>query len=260
MSIGERLLLLLSRSPEDTAGKEQNNKPEGGHNAALEILNRVFPEFSSIVSRKRVVDFGCGVGDQGLALVEEFDCFVLGIDTNTKTLGRAVENAKQRSISQEKVEFVERAEDKHRGAFDVVISQNSFEHFPDPGFILDEMKSLLNENGVILLTFGPPWFAPYGSHMQFFCRVPWLNLLFSEEAVMSARSRYRSDGAKRYEDVESGLNRMTIQKFETLIAACGLEVVNERYECVKGLQFLRSIPVLRELFINHVSVVLCLPR
>ncbi len=255
MSISERLLLLLSRSPTTEAdAAEIKEKPASTD--ALGILERVYPDFSSRVRHKRVVDFGCGVGNQAIALVQKFDCFVLGIDTNKTTLQRAVANAEASGLDSTQVEFVEIANDTHRGQFDVVISQNSFEHFPDPGFILGEMKSLLKPDGIILLTFGPPWYAPYGSHMQFFCKVPWLNLLFSEETVMSVRARFRSDGAKRYEEVESGLNRMSVGKFERLIGDCGLRVVEKKYECVKGMNFLSSIPVLRELFVNHISVVL----
>jgi SAM-dependent methyltransferase len=143
-----------------------------------------------------------------------------------------------------------------RGQFDVVISQDSFEHFPEPDAVLHEMSLLLNRSGVLLITFGPPWFAPYGSHMHFFCKVPWINLLFSEEVVMRARSRFKSDGASTYEEVESGLNKMTIRKFESIVSSCNLKVTYRKYECVKGLNWLSRIPLARELFINHVSVVL----
>lgn len=253
MSISERLLLFLSRSP-DSGSVPLEEKQKGKD--ALGILTRVYPDFASKIKAKRVVDFGCGAGNQALALAENYDCFVLGIDTNKNTLQRARENASASAVDAEKLEFVELATDEHRGKFDVVISQNSFEHFPDPGFILQEMKSLLKDDGVILLTFGPPWYAPYGSHMQFFCKLPWLNLLFSEQTVMKVRSRFRSDGASTYEEVESGLNRMSVGKFERLIGDCGLEVVEKKYECVKGMNFLASIPLIRELFVNHISVVL----
>ena len=73
---------------------------------------------------------------------------------------------------------------------------------------------------------------------------------------MKVRSLYRNDGAKRYEDVESGLNKMSVSKFERLIKTSSLEVVYKRYECVKKMNFLSKIPILRELFINHVSVIL----
>jgi SAM-dependent methyltransferase len=143
-----------------------------------------------------------------------------------------------------------------RESFDVVISQDSFEHFPQPETALNEMSSLLKGAGVILIAFGPPWFAPYGSHMNFFCKVPWLNILFPEKAVMRARSHFRNDGATSYEEVESGLNRMTIAKFESIIATCNLKLTYRKYECSKGMNWLSKVPLVRELFINHVTAVL----
>lgn len=254
MSIGERILLLLSRPAEEK--DYLSNDTENTESGALNLLKRVYPSFDTLVAGKRVVDFGCGLGNQSIALVREYGCWVVGIDINKATLAKAVENAKKHSISPQRLSFVEAATPEMRGYFDVVISQNSFEHFTDPQVVLNLMISLLNSSGVLLITFGPPWFAPYGSHMHFFCKVPWINLLFPEKAVMKARSHFRSDGATTYEEVESGLNKMTVGKFESLISSCRLKPTYRKYECVKGINWLSRVPLLRELFINHITVVL----
>ena len=36
-------------------------------------------------------------------------------------------------------------------------------------------------------------------------KLPWVNLLFPERVVLAVRSRYRTDGATRYEDCGGGL-------------------------------------------------------
>jgi SAM-dependent methyltransferase len=254
MGIGERILLLLSRAPEDNDYLQEDGEPDIDN--ALELLGRVLPNLPDLVSGRRVVDFGCGIGLQSIALVRKFGCAVVGIDANANTLGRAVENARKYGISSQSLSFSERILPDMLNKFDVVISQNSFEHFPDPSRVLREMASLLDSSGVLLITFGPPWYAPYGSHMHFFCKVPWINVLFTENAVMKARSHFRSDGAKRYEEVESGLNRMTIAKFESIVSSCDLRVEYRKYECVKRINWLSNVPFLREFFINHVTVVL----
>jgi SAM-dependent methyltransferase len=147
-------------------------------------------------------------------------------------------------------------DDSLDGTFDVVISQNSFEHLRDPAGTLATMRRLLAPAGEILITFCPPWFAPYGAHMGYFTKIPWVQLLFSEHTVMSVRSRFRSDGATRYEDVEMGLNRMSIRKFERIVRNSGLKVAWRKYVCVKKLNALGRIPLVRELFINVVSCAL----
>lgn len=254
MSIGEHILLSISRTP---GGSDYLQKDaEVTIDNALNLLTRVYPRLSALVSGKRVVDFGCGTGYQSIALVKKYDCSVVGVDSNQRTLRKAIENAERHNVSSQELSFVGCISADMLNSFDVVLSQNSFEHFANPEKILDEMGSILNDSGVILLTFGPPWLAPYGSHMHFFCRVPWINVVFPEEVVMKARSHFRSDGAKKYEDAESGLNKMTIAKFESIVSSSNLEISDRTYECVKGVNWVSKVPLLREFFINHVTVML----
>ena len=258
MGVGELVLRALSRPPGtvDYTLETQHDAP--GNECAL--LRREFDDFSALVRGKRVADFGCGTGLQCIALARDERCEVFGIDTNAGTLRIARENAAAAGFGNHQVQFVERITPELRGTFDIVITQNAMEHFPEPDAIVREMSTLLRPGGKILLTFGPPWFAPYGSHMQFFCRVPWLNLLFTERTVMRVRATYRNDGAERYESVESGLNRMSIRKFERIMAQSGLRMRRAKYTCVKQLNGLSRIPLLRELVINHVTAVLERPE
>ncbi len=71
-----------------------------------------------------------------------------------------------------------------------------------------------------------------------------------------ARAKYRPDGAKRFREVPGGLNQMSIRRFEKLVDEAGLILKSRKYECVRGMNFFASIPVLREFFINHVTVLL----
>lgn len=254
MTIGEAILRIFCRSPQQgDYSEDYSHEPTS---SALCLLRKEYPELSRLINGKRVVDFGCGEGYESIALVKEEQCVVLGLDTNPRTLASAKANAARSALGDEAVQFLDRPKREMLGSFDVIISQNSMEHFPDPESIVAEMKALVRPNGLLLITFGPPWFAPYGSHMHFFCRIPWLNILFSGRTVMNVRALYRSDGARRYVDVESGLNMMSLRKFESLIARSGLEVRGRNYGCVKGQNWLANIPLIRELFVNRVSVIL----
>jgi SAM-dependent methyltransferase len=251
LSLSERLLLLLSRKPgaeDPPASREEWNLEN-----ALSQLRAAFPDFDSLIAGKDVLDFGCGEGWQAVALAQNGARFVLGLDSNAKTLAKARQLAQQAEVGGG-VEFAEKLNGDAR-LFDLVISQNSMEHFPDPAGALEEMKRALKPDGKILITFGPPWFAPYGSHMAFFTKVPWVNLLFSEKTVTEVRRRFRNDGAGRYEDVESGLNKMTVRKFERSVSVAGLRAEFRRYRCVKDLDALARLPVVRELLVNQVDCV-----
>jgi SAM-dependent methyltransferase len=252
-TIAERLLLFLSRKPESDDYAEGTERWHPGD--GLSQLCRAFPNFMNSFVGRDVLDFGCGLGYQAIALARHGARYVVGIEPNEKRLARARNLSQQAGLGQQ-VDFADRLHDRFKARFDLVISQNSMEHYPDPVATLGEIKSALKPGGTILMTFGPPWYAPYGSHMHFFTKVPWLNLLFDEKTVMTVRTRFRSDGAARYEDVESGLNKMTVAKFEKLIAESGLKITHRKYECIRGFDFLGKVPRARELFINNINCAL----
>lgn len=256
MKFAERSLLALSRKPGsgDYIEGQLERQTDG---TALRLLERVYPDLRDIITGKSVVDFGCGQGCQAIALARKGAYRVVGVDSNSRTLAKA-RNMLSKTNLQDKVHFVEKLPAHLKEQFDIVISQNSMEHFPDPAAVLAEMISILKVNGRLIITFGPPWYAPYGSHMHFFSKVPWINIWFSEKTVMTVRSLFRNDGATRYEEVESGLNKMSVSKFERIVreAMPQCHVIYKKYECVKGLDFLGNIPFMRELFINHISYVL----
>lgn len=254
MQIAERILLALSRPV--GSGDYPGHTIESMKGDPLELLHLAYPDLSDIIRGKRVIDFGCGAGLQAVTMVREYGCVVCGVDLNPKHLQKAADIARQHGLGQDNLTFRPGVSDDLKEAYDVVISQNSMEHFPDPVATLAEMASLVKPGGKLLITFGPPWFAPHGSHMMFFCKVPWINLLFPERVVMNVRRHYRKDGASRYEEVESGLNKMSIRKFERLVAECGLRMERRHYTCVRRLNFLARLPLLRELFINHATCVL----
>lgn len=258
MSIpGELLLGLFCRAPE--AVPRGSDEPYEYADDPLALLRREVPGLRELVRGKRVVDFGCGQGRQALALCQDFEAIVLGVDPHIPSLDQAQQRLEQSGLPADRLRFVAAIPEAELGSFDLVISQNAMEHFPKPGSILASMKRLLRPEGRLLISFGPLWLAPRGSHMGFFCPVPWVNLLFSEETVMKVRARYRDDGARHYEEVESGLNRMTLHRFESLIAETGLEIEFKKLTAVKNLDILTRIPHIRELCTNHVTCLLRLP-
>jgi len=251
MNIGEKILFFLSRNPKSSDYSDRYVKGKN-IDGALSLLCSIFPNFLDEIVGKTILDFGCGEGWQSVALAKKGAEYVLGIDTNRNSILKAHNLAKELD-TRRNIAFMEKLEDSFKGRFDIVISQNSMEHFKNPFTTICEMKSALKENGKILITFGPPWFSPYGSHMHFFTKMPWVNIMFSEKTVMKVRANYRSDGARAYEEVESGLNKMSISKFEKIISNCYLEIKLKKYDCIRNINVLGRLPVVRELFINRAS-------
>src|SRR5262249_39554659 len=103
---------------------------------------------------------------------------------------------------------------------DVIFSVDCFEHFADPAAVLRHMRTLLRPDGSVLVSFGPPWKHPLGGHL--YSVFPWAHLLFPDAALGQWRSTFKTDGARTIE--ESGLNRMTVRRFERLVADSPFEV------------------------------------
>jgi SAM-dependent methyltransferase len=225
---------------------------------ALEKAERSFPRFRDSIRGKVVLDYGSGFGYQAIAMVHAGAKHVVGLDIMeiAKTTGEKL--AAEHGVTDRTTFITCPAELTSK--VDVVLSQNSFEHYPDPQRELNTMASMLAAGGRAFICFGPPWYAPRGSHMAYFCRLPWVNVLFPESTVMSVRSQYRDDGAKHYVDVPGGLNMMSIAKWEGLIRSTGLKAEYSHYHAVKNISFLSRIPGLRELMINDVAAVLVRPN
>lgn len=257
-TLAERILISFSIPPERLQGSGKHAEPATLDNA-LDLLVEQVPGFFERIAGRRVLDFGCGHGLQSLAMASKATAFVLGLDANPSLVHSAERHREQLGIAASAAQFSTAIPAQLQGTFDVVISHNSMEHFPDPKLILGVMAAALRPGGVMIVTFGPPWFAPYGSHMHYFCRVPWLQFWFSEKTIMRVRSRYKSDGAMRFEDVEGGLNKMSLAKFSELARDSALHVEHSSYRCIRGLNFLAALPGVRELFVNHVTYLLKKP-
>jgi SAM-dependent methyltransferase len=251
------MLLRLSRKPDapEYAGATLKYTVEN----ALDFPLKTIPGLLHHIQGKSVLDFGCGPGFQAVAMVRRGATRVTGIDINKTWLERARALAAENRV-EDRVSFQDAEEffagGKSGTQFDVVFCCGSFEHFADPAGELGKMKAVVRPGGRILITFAEPWLSPYGSHMYNFCKVPYVNLMFSERTVMSVRSRFKDDGARRYEEILSGLNKMTLAKFEGIIDRSGLVVEHQKLFATKNLPVVKRIPLLREYLVSAVTCVL----
>lgn len=248
--IGERVLQALSRDPNSKDHPGGTDKYTVDN--ALDFHRKTIPTFFDEIRGRSVLDFGCGPGWQAVAMQREGAGKVVGVDIKPAWIEHARMLARQHGVA-DQTEFVLGSDKLQDGTFDVVLSSNSFEHFGDPEAILREMQRLVRVGGAVWITFAEPWLSPYGSHMSFFTKMPWVNVVFSERTVMSVRSRYRSDGATKYEDVESGLNRMTVRRFERIIKQSGLRLDWVKLYPTKGLPLVDRIPGVREFLVSAVA-------
>ncbi|MBI4335793.1 MAG: class I SAM-dependent methyltransferase [Candidatus Omnitrophica bacterium] len=187
-------------------------------------LGKLFgEEFFGLIQGKTVIDFGCGAGNEAVEMAIKGAGKVIGIDIREKYLSIARGLANKNSVA-DRCMFTASADE----LADIIISKDCFEHFSDPAAVLRLMSKLLKPGGFILVSFGWPWFHPYGGHL--FSVFPWAHLIFTENALIRWRSNFKSDGASKFSEVDGGLNIMTIRRFEQFVENSPL-----RFEYIKTI-------------------------
>jgi SAM-dependent methyltransferase len=255
LGLQTRILGLLAKQP---------GEPEGGATEnytyvnCLDFVRRTVPDFDRRIRGKSVLDYGCGHGWQAVAMQSQCGAAsVFGFDVNPGHLAFGETLARKYQCSA--VSFGRDVD----GLFDAVVSIGGLEHYPDPEAALARMKRHVKADGEIIIAFAAPWYSPLGSHFSGYTRfpgtripVPWLNLFFSEAALLELRTRFRRDHPAHLEEIQGGLNRMTISRFERMIRDCGLRVEWLHLFATKNLPFITRVPGFRELLTSAVSCVL----
>ena len=183
---------------------------DGEAYAGKSKLRILLPGIEAEVKGKVVLDFGCGSGAEVRDLALLGAKHVIGLDISRKWLQVAEEQAQKAGVAA-KCEFVTAM----ANPVEVIVSLDSFEHFAEPDNVLQTMYSMLKPGGRVFISFGPTWYHPLGGHL--FSVFPWAHILLKEEALLRWRARFKPDGARKFGEVEGGLNQMTIRRFEEIL-------------------------------------------
>ena len=184
-------------------GLPDGEPPAYANRSKLEVL--LGPEIWAEVAGREVLDFGCGPGIEAVAMAKRGAAHVIGIDIRQKWLQEARVRAEAGGVA-DRCEF----HTTWSKPVDLIVCVDCFEHFADPAAILTQMHQLLRPGGKVLVSFGPPWRHPLGGHV--YSVFPFAHLVFPESSLVKWRSTFKTDGARTIE--ESGLNKMTVKRFE----------------------------------------------
>ena len=115
--------------------------------------------------------------------------------------------------------------------FDLIILKDVIEHIPQQERMIPRLAEFLAPGGVIFFGF-PPWQMPFGGHQQiatskWVTRAPWLHLL--PASLYAAYVRRAGEPAHIREELASiRATRITLERFERIVRACGLSVRRRR--------------------------------
>ena len=200
------------------------------------------------------MDVGSGSGAKALLYSQLGARQVVGLELNQDNVGRATTRMQARRAADEaahRVRFVHgdaTCMPFTTASFDLIVSNNTFEHIIPPGAALAECARVLRPGGRAYLRF-PPYWSAWGSHLYRWIKFPWCHVLFSEPTLISAVNRI--EARRRLNDLYppfarldlhgqtrfTHVNRLTMAQFERLVARLPLRVVGLRLLPI-GYQFL----------------------
>lgn len=199
-----------------------------------ELIRCFDASFSQRVKNSVVVDFGSGLGGDTIEMAKMGAALAIGVELREQL----VEISRSKTQLQN-CQFHTKLPSELNQKADLVISVDAFEHFEDPAFILKAMNETLKPEGLAMISFGPPWKHPHGGHL--FSIFPWSHMLLSEAALIKWRSLYIKDGAKKFGEVEGGLNQLTIKQFEEYVARSPFEIVSMECVPIRGFALFQKL-------------------
>jgi ubiquinone/menaquinone biosynthesis C-methylase UbiE len=247
----------------------------------------VCPEFGPLwnVEAKRVLDVGGGLGGKSSYYAELGAQSVTVIDLRAYSM-KAASSLARRKRQQCVIDsaVADAASMPFRdNSFDVVVSINVFEHVEDIYHTMAECKRVLRPGGLMFLHF-PPFYSPWGAHLEGWIDFPWPHLIFSEKTLIQAAQRVEERRKRNLGYIPPAqvdwthtehlpeLNRTTVQQFLDLIHALNLTIVRSRmlpfawhYLANRGLlaqgaliilRGLSTLPLLREVITTKMIFVL----
>lgn len=228
-------------------------------------LVRTYLEPRGDLAGKKVLDVGCGLGGKTVAYRQAGAELVVGADLDEGNVRASVDYA-SRELSSGWAFLTADASSLPfaNESFDAVVANDAMEHFGRPEAALGEMGRVLRAGGSLWIFF-TPYFSPLGSHLYDYIYIPWCHLLFSPrtlrkevERVLSRRverERVRREADKIMISFSEDLNRMSIARFERILACFPylrktyMELKPAKFRFLKLFTFL---PLLRELFTGTV--------
>lgn len=217
------------------------------------------------VSGLRVLDIGCGDGAFCLDAARRGAARVDGVDIDAPSLAYArtvFAHIAPECMGRIALHHMSILDFPGEDLFDVIVSEDTFEHLEDPPAVLDAAARLLRPGGYFYVGFGPLWRSPFGGHRRMHLKLPWAHALLPERWVLAWANRYRTPPARSI--MELGMNRWSLRAFEELLLNGPLEVtyfrVNHGDRTVSRMfRLLSRIPFLREPFGHDIYAILRKP-
>jgi SAM-dependent methyltransferase len=239
----------------------------------IPYINETVP----VTAEMKIAEIGCGDGGNLLPFLDK-GCTVVGIDISTAKISLAesfFENHPLRRNLKLIARDIYEIKDDINFKFDLIVMRDSLEHIPHQDVLLDHIKTFLNPNGKIFLSF-PAWRMPFGGHQQmckskFLSKLPYFhifpNFLYRLILKLSGESQNLIDGLMEVKET-----RISIQKFKHIVLKGNYVfdnltyyLINPNYEVKfrlkpRRLPAILNIIFLRDFFVTTIYCVISLKQ
>lgn len=251
---------------------------ESNQRWAYQEAERICPQFRPYwnLDGNRVLDVGSGLGGKLPFFIRAGAQSLVGVDLNAQSVRIARRYIDSLGLAHGAdgdvtLAVSDAASLPFRDAsFDVVVSINVFEHIERIEEAVRECHRVLRRGGLAFLHL-PPYYSPWGPHLESWIHFPWPHLLFSERTLMrvAAREDARLQLSQRFVEAArihwtSGdgrvpdVNRVTLRRFRRMVSQAGFSIVQLRLLPV-GYDFLRSGFPLRRPFLWLLKTIARIP-
>jgi 2-polyprenyl-3-methyl-5-hydroxy-6-metoxy-1,4-benzoquinol methylase len=223
------------------------------------------PDFSG----KVVLDLGCGHGALSIDAAMAGAKRVIGIDLDSNRIAFARHILVERFPKiADRIEFhsIDIVDLPLDGQVDIVVSKDTFEHIMGIKQVLQAIKQILREDGLLITGFTPLYYSPFGDHgfhaigSRF--KLPWAHLFLGDAYVVAAYNKHHP-GVQCQSVYDLGLNKLKRCDFRQAFEEAGFVTVREIVNAVKGasklmplFRLLRKIPGLEDYTTVNMYVVL----
>lgn len=255
---------------------------------AYEEALRIYSYFGAYwnFTGKLVLDLGTGLGGKLRFYLESGARTVFGIDINEDSINISQQLMRSLGLSRSVLLLVADAAALPfcSSAFDVIVSINTFEHIMRVEQALRECYRVLKPGGIALL-FLPPYYSPWGPHLELWVHFPWPHIFFSEKTLMKvvAREEARLRLSQEFVGMAThcwdrnisqipDVNRITLRQFRGMVSKVGFSVkqvilLPVGYEFLRSggfpkrallslLNIMASLPFLQEVVVTKIACVL----
>lgn len=218
----------------------------------------------------KVMEIGCGKGKRCFEAALGGAYKVLGVDISEKSI-QSAEKTLLSDFSEfaDTINFECSSIDKiTENNFDVIISENAFEHILDVPSVLNELELRLKKGGRIYIGFGPLFHSPFGDHgwiraaLPLGKWLPWSHVILPRNLILKILSkRHHKKITNFYDWPFLSLNELTIADFKRIFQDSKLHVssfrVNVGYSPkAKLISLIGKIPLLEKYFTHNIFCIL----